>query len=620
MGTVDGQWELTVSSTATRFTGSFDPRSHDDWVGVATKALKTVPFDRLKSTTSDGIVIEPIYERNEAPAPIGARVAGRPWTVAARIDIPGNKLANEQILEDLVGGASGLDLVFADSPNAHGWGLTVSCGGCVSTLLAGVHLDLIPIRIDGGHRSAEIAGLITAYATEQGKTIDLSVIQDPIGELAATGRLGVKVEEAIAVAAEAAKTISGTAFEADGRVWHAAGASEAQELAGILATGVAYLKALEAVGLDLETAVAKIGLTAVADQNQFHSIAKLRALTLLWVRVQEACGLAPKPARLHVETARRMMTKRDSFTNMLRTTIATFAAGVAGASSVTVLPYSSAIGLPDAFARRVARNTQSILIEESNLHRVADPAAGSGLVDTETGQLAELAWALFQAIEAEGGIVAALRSGSFHGRVAATARKRFDAIAKRREPVTGVSEFPNLAEAAVSILDVTQPVPRSISPAEHVSAFVPQPLAAAFEGLRDRADAAGTRPQVFLANLGRIADFTARATWAKNFFEAGGIEALTSDGFASLEALVAAYKGSGAKAAVICSSDAIYDEQAVKTATVLSDAGCEVLYLAGKPADAEKAAAYTAAGVTGFVHVGIDVAATLSDALDKLGA
>jgi len=611
---------LTVSSTATRFTGSFDPRSHDDWVGVATKALKTVPFDRLKSSTSDGIVIEPIYEGNAAPAPIGARVAGHPWTVAARIDIPGNKLANEQILEDLVGGASGLDLVFADSPNAHGWGLTVSCGGCVSTLLAGVHLDLVPIRVDAGHRSTEIAGLISAFAAEQGKTVDLAVVQDPIGELAATGRLGVRAEEAIAAAAEAAKTVSGTALEADGRVWHAAGASEAQELAGILATGVAYLRALEAAGLALETAVAKIGLTAVADQNQFHSIAKLRALTLLWARVQEACGLAPKPARLHVETARRMMARRDAFTNMLRTTIATFAAGVAGASSVTVLPYSAAVGLPDAFARRVARNTQSILIEESNLHRVADPAAGSGLVDTETGELADLAWKLFQAIEAEGGMVAALRSGSFHAQVAATARKRFDAIAKRREPVTGVSEFPNIAEGAVAVLDVTPPTPRAVTPAEQVTAFTVQPLAAAFEALRDRADAAAVRPKVFLANLGRIADFTARATWAKNFFEAGGIEALTSDGFASLEALVAAYTASGAKAAVIASSDAIYDEQAVATAEALSKAGCKVLYLAGKPADAEKAAAYTAAGVTGFVHMGVDVVAVLSDALDRLGA
>ncbi|MCE1235050.1 MAG: methylmalonyl-CoA mutase subunit beta [Hyphomicrobiales bacterium] len=609
-----------MSSKAMKLMGSFDPRGYDDWVGVATKALKTTPFDKLKSTTADGIPIEPIYEGNPTPQPIGARAAGTPWTVTARVDIPGNKTANAQILDDLVGGASGLDLVCAESPNAYGFGLTISCDGCVKTLTAGVHLDLIPIRIDAGHRSADVARLFLGVAAEQGKSVDLAVIQDPIGLLAATGRLGAKAEDAIAAAAEAAKDFPGAALEADGRVWHAAGASEAQELAALLSTGVAYLRALEAAGFDLEAAAAKIGFTAVADQNQFRSIAKLRALPLLWGRVLEACGLAAVAPRVHVETARRMMAKRDAFTNLLRTTIATFAAGVAGASSVTVLPFTQGLGLPDAFARRIARNTQSILIEESNLHRVADPAAGSGLVDEETEALAERAWALFQAIEAEGGMVAALRSGSFHAKVAVTAKSRIEAIAKRREAVTGVSEFPNLAEAPIAVMDTAAPTPKSFAPVEHVAAFTPRPLAETFEGLRDRSDAAGTRPKIFLANLGRIADFTARSTWAKNFFEAGGIEAITSDGFASIEALSCAYKASGALAAVICSSDAVYDEQAVAAATALADAGCEILYLAGKPADAEKKASYEGAGVTGFVHVGVDVAATLSDALDRLGA
>lgn len=600
--------------------GSFDPRSHDDWVAAATKALKTTPFERLRSTTADGIVIEPIYEGNPEPRPIGARPAGAPWAVMARIDVPGNKAANAQVLDDLVGGASGLDLVCAESPHAYGWGLTVSCDGCVKTLLAGVHLDLVPIRVDAGHRSAEVAELLLGVAAEQGKTVELAVIQDPIGLLAATGHLGATAEAAIAAAAQAAKQFPGTALEADGRVWHAAGASEAQELAAILSTAVAYLRALEAAGFDLPAAAAKIGFTAVADQNQFHSIAKLRAMSLLWGRVLEACGVAPVAPRLHVETARRMMTRRDGHTNMLRTTVATFAAGVAGAASVTVLPFTQASGLPDALARRIARNTQSILIEESNLHRVVDPAAGSGLVDTETGEIAERAWALFQAIEAEGGIVAALRSGSFHAAVAATAKTRIDAIAKRREPVTGVSEFPNLAEHAAAVMEIPAPTPRSVPAVEHVAAFAPRPLAQAFEALRDRADAAGTRPKIFLANLGRIADFTARSTWSKNFFEAGGIEALTNDGFASIEALSQAYRASGAQAAVICSSDAVYDEQAAGAAEALVGAGCRLLYLAGKPADAEKRAAYEAAGVTGFVHVGVDVAATLSGALDALGA
>lgn len=609
-----------MKTDAKRFTESFDARSREDWIAAATKALKTVPFERLKSSTLDGIAIEPIYTRSEAPVALGARVAGRPWGVTARIDIPGNKIANAQILEDLEGGASGLDLVLAESPNAHGWGLTVSCSGCVANLLAGVHLDLIPIRIDGGRRTAEVVGLIADFAAAQGKTVDLALIQDPVGELAATGQLATTLEEAITAAAATAATFAGTVFEADGRVWHGAGASEAQELAGLLATAATYLRALEAAGLDLASAVSRIGFTAVADQNQFHTIAKLRALTLLWARVQEACGLTPVAPRIHAETARRMMTRHDPDTNMLRTTVATFAAGVAGAASLTVLPYTSSVGLPDAFARRVARNTQSILIEESNLHRVADPAAGSGLVDTETRQLAERAWSLFQAIEAQGGMAAALRSGSFQAEVAATAKKRMEAIAKRRVPVTGVSEFPNIAETVPAVMDVAPPKARTAPSVEEVTAFAPRALGEAYEALRDRADAAAARPKVFLANLGRIASFTVRATWAKNFFEAGGIAALTNDGFASLDEMVAAFAASGTKAAILCSSDAVYAEQAVEAAAALKRAGAAPLYLAGKPVDAEVAAAYTAAGIDGFIHVGVDVVATLTAALDRLGA
>jgi methylmalonyl-CoA mutase len=606
-----------------RFTEAFAPRSHDEWVAAATKALKTTPFDRLKTTTADGTVIQPIYLGDGTAEPIGARPAGRPWTIFQRIDVPEPKAANAQILEDLAGGANGLDLVFAESPQAGGWGISASCGNCIAKLLDGVHVDLVPIRIDAGRRTAEIAGLITAYAAKTGKTVDLALVQDPIGELAATGCLTAPAEAAVAAAAEAAKSFPGTVFEADGRPWHAAGASEAQELAGILAAAITYLRALEAAGLDLADAAARIGFTAVADQNQFRSIAKLRALTLLWARVREAIGLAPAAPAFHVETARRMMNRRDAHTNILRTTIATFSAGVAGATSVTVLPYSIAAGLPDEAARRIARNAQTILIEESNLHRVVDPAAGSGLVDTETRTLAELAWKLFQEIEAAGGLVAELRSGAFLGRVQAVTKKRLEAIAKRRDPVTGISEFPNIAEKAVPVADAVAPKPAEVTAAETVAAFRPIALDAAFEALRDRSDARlaekGARPQLFFANLGRIADFTGRATWSKNFFEAGGIKALTNDGFASLDELVAAFRASGAKGAVICSSDAVYEAEAVPAARALVAAGAAPLYLAGKPADADREKVLREAGITGFIYLGQDVVSVLTGALDALG-
>ncbi len=179
---------------------------------------------------------------------------------------------------------------------------------------------------------------------------------------------------------------------ADARVIHNAGGSEAQELAYALATALAYWRALEAGGVSLDDARRMIFFRLSADADQFMTMAKFRALRKLWARMEEAAGLAPKPAFIAAETAWRMMTQRDPYVNMLRVTIAAFAAGLGGANAITVLPFTAALGLPDAFARRVARNTQLVLLEESNLAKVADPAAGSGGIEDLTDQLCRAAW------------------------------------------------------------------------------------------------------------------------------------------------------------------------------------------------------------------------------------
>lgn len=612
-----------MSASGTTFLRNFTSPSAEDWSAAAVKALKGQPFERLRSKTWDKLDVEPIYERATEARPIAARPAGTPWIISQRIDHPDAGAANALALTDLEGGASGLDLVFAGSAQARGAGLGATTPVAIDALTAGVFLDLVALRIDAGADTAQVAGHLADVAAARGiaTPLALALVQDPIGTLAATGRLAVPVEQAIAaaVATDMSRFApTATAVEADGRVWHAAGASEAQELAAVLATALAYWRAFDAAGVDLTTAAARIGVTLVADQNQFLTIAKFRAFRLLWARVLGAAGVAPVPARLHAETAWRMMAARDPQTNMLRTTVAAFAAGIGGADSVTVLPFTAANGLPDAFARRVARNTQSILIEESNLARVADPAAGSGLVETQTSQLAEAAWALFQAIEAEGGIVAALRSGSLAARVSATADEREAAIARRKEPVTGVSEFPNILETPVATLDATPASAAAQPAAETVARLAPRRVAEPFESLRDRAEAAGG-PTVFLANLGRIPDFNARATWVKNFYEAGGIRTLGNDGFGSLAELVEAFKASGTGFACIASSDAIYETEAVEAAQALKAAGARLVAIAGKPKDAERQAALHEAGVDEFVFAGQDAVATLSATLAKLG-
>ncbi|OYX62686.1 MAG: hypothetical protein B7Y95_24790 [Rhizobiales bacterium 32-66-11] len=395
-------------------------------------------------------------------------------------------------------------------------------------------------------------------------------------------------------------------LRADGAVHHAAGASDAQELAAVLAAAVAYLRALEAAGMGLEAAAGRIELALTADVNQIATIAKFRAIRLLWGAVLREAGLPASAVRVHATTAWRSLTRRDPFVNLLRTTVATFAAGVGGADSLAVLPFTQALGLPDPFARRLARNTQLILLEEANVHRVSDPAAGAGAVETQTDGLAAAAWDLFRAIERKGGLAEALSSGWWQGEIAAVAARRAKDVATRKEPLTGTSEFPLLGQA---MPDVLAPVP-AIEPPTSSTALVPHRLAEPFEALRDTAEAAGM-PCVFLATLGPVAAFTARATYARNLFEAGGLAAPVPEGFAALDDLVAAFLSSGARLACLCGSDDIYASDGAAAAAALKQAGATV-WLAGRPGELE--AALTEAGVSGFVFAGGDVVDTLTKA------
>jgi methylmalonyl-CoA mutase len=315
-----------------------------------------------------------------------------------------------------------------------------------------------------------------------------------------------------------------------------------------------------------------------------------------------------------------MMSRRDPHVNMLRTTIAVFSAGVGGANAIAALPHTAALGLPDPFARRIARNIQLLLLEESNLWRVNDPAAGSGGIEDLTEKLAAAAWALFQEIEQAGGAAAALETGLIQRKVVVTRARREQAVAQRRDALTGASDYPLLSETPAEVLDV-KPAPASSPPvAMKYLPLPPMRLAEPFEQMRDTSDrvlaATGARPKIFLANLGTPAEFNARATFARNFFEAGGIEAVTNDGFASDQAMTAAFKASGASLACLCSSDDIYAARASDAAKALASAGAVHVYLAGRPKNTD---ALQAAGVGSFIFAGCDALATLRAAHDILG-
>ncbi|MGE0752604.1 MAG: methylmalonyl-CoA mutase family protein [Variibacter sp.] len=651
----------------------FPMATRDAWLKLVETTLKGAPVERLRSKTYDGLPIEPLYPSDKQAQTVAGRPPVTPWQMLQRVDHPDPKAANGEALHDLENGATGLLLAFADAPDANGFGLAAT-ETALAQALDGVYLDAgVALEFDAGASAAQIAQHLVAVLRKRDIAPNATNIRfgfDPLGAFA-TGAAAVDWSSeapkfAAAISALASAGFKGPFAAADARAVHAAGGSEVQELAFALAAAVAYLRALEAGGIALDEARRMLFFRLAIDTDQFLGIAKLRALRKLWARVEEACGLTPAPVSVSAETAWRMMTRRDPWVNMLRATIASFAAGVGGADAITVLPFTAALGLPDRFARRVARNTQLILLEESNLAKVTDPAAGSGGIEKLTDGLCHAAWALFQDIERGGGAFAALATGLIQGKVAETRAARERAIARRKDALTGATEFPDIHELPVSVFDV-EPQPKARATGSIREPLPRIRLAAPFERLRDASDAAqakgGARPNIFLANLGRPADFIPRATYAKNFFETGGIEAVTNEGFAAssppperersaseasrvgvdkddpspdrlrrsdpplagegkekttdLSALTAAFKQSGAKLACLCSSDEVYATDAVTAAKALKAAGAAHLYLAGRPGDLEEA--LKAAGVGTFIYVGCDTLATLAAAHDILG-
>jgi methylmalonyl-CoA mutase len=603
----------------------FPSATYKDWRKLVDGVLKGAAFEKLVSKTYDELPIQPIYGRTRDTRPIAGRPAASPWRVMQRIDHPDPGAAHAQAIHDLENGATGLTLVFAGANGAHGFGLDPT-PQAIAQILDDVFLEAgIDLELQIGPQSRMAAIHLAEYIKQKAiapATCNIRFGLDPIGACAVWGFSPYAWPEMAPAVTSAIKGLAGLGFKgpfaaADGRVIHDAGGSEAQELAFVLACAIAYLRAIEAAGISLEEARQMIYARLSADADQFLTVAKFRALRLLWARLEQACGLEPKPLFIAADTAWRMLTRRDPYVNMLRATMATFSASVSGANSINVLPHTLAIGLPDPFARRIARNTQLVLLEESNLAKVSDPAAGSGGIEALTQELCKTAWELFQETEKAGGIFAALEQNLIQRKVAATRALRETNIARRKELLIGASEFPNLAEAQVAILE-TKPI--NLAPYGEAKfrfdALPPMRLAEPFEDLRDRSDeilkTTGARPKIFLANLGTPADFTARATFAKSLFETGGIEAIGSEGVADVAALSAAFKASRAALACICSSDKVYTDRAVAAAKALHEAGAKHIYLAGRAGEHE--AALRAAGVNDFVFAGGDVLVVLQQA------
>ncbi len=659
----------------------FQSPTEEDWRGLVEKALKGADYEKtLVTTTYDGYPINPLYTERDWPsaadeaglpgsAPLtrGMHAIGPtdpPWDIRTYHSHPDPSAANKAILEDFEGGATSIELMI-DPTGEHG--ICVQNLSDLEDALQGVFLDMAPITLTARGSGLAAATLLAALWKKRGISNDKALGAfniNPISTGLATGRLPCGMEEALGHVAKLAAHVSATypnvsTISVDARITNDGGATGPQGIGNALSTGLAYLRAMTDVGMSIEEAASQISLTLVTDANFYESIVKVRVARKLWGRIILESGgdLSKVNTKIHVENVSRTMTKRDPWVNILRTTVAAFGAALGGTDSISVLPFTHALGQPTSFARRVARNSQIILAEESNLGRVMDPAGGSWAIEKFTDDYARTGWGYFQDIEGQGGIVAAIRSGWLQSWIAKAKDDRSEKVATRKLPITGVSEFPDLHEAAVAFetVDTSAIAEKRRKPASGVDiesttfdnlvsaaeagatlgelmapfetkeetfiTLTPYRLAEDFEALRDASDAhlerTGSRPQIFLANMGTIADFTARATFAKNFFEAGGIEAPSNEGFETPVAAADAFAASNTTVAILCSSDGKYAENAKSFAKTLRAKGVNRLYLAGQPGDRRET--LEAAGVDEFIHIGSNVLDVLTRAHETLG-
>lgn len=635
--------------------GGFEEPTEDQWLELVHKVLKGAPLSKLDSTTPGGVTVHPLYTQDSAPAATPGLPGESPflrgapgveeragsedpgWAMRTEVAAKSPAEAAALALEALERGAKELTLVVGGTS-----GVPISSTDDMDASLAEVMLDLAPVYLRSGDAFVDMAERLVELWERRG--VPAAGVRggfgaDPIGTLATTGRIGIGIEAALGVMADLSARTAAThpgvrAVSVDSTAFADAGANEVDELAIVLSVGAAYLRACSAAGMDVDDACRQIEITVTTDADVFTGVAKLRVLRRLWSVVAESCGAAPTAAAplVHVRTAETMMTVRDPWVNLLRVTAASLAAALGGADSLATLPYDDRLGEHGELGRRMARNTQLLLAEESNVARVVDPMGGSWYLESLTEELADAAWARFGELEAAGGMPSVLLDGSIARRISDGVTERMARVATRRQPITGVSEFPDLGETRPTLAPAGAgdssgaDIVDDGTTATVIAPFAPVHWSAAFEELRDRSDAhldaTGSRPTVFLVNVGPVAKHTARATYAQNFYAAGGVEAVTSaagseTGFESAEQATADVEEMQPDLVCICSTDDIYAEHAVEYARALTDAGVRTIHLAGKPGELEDA--LRAAGVQRFIHIGVDLIEVLDEVHATIG-
>jgi methylmalonyl-CoA mutase len=646
------------------FAAAFERPSLGDWEAAARRSLGLRTLESLTVEGLAGLAVSPLYTADDLPrGPLPAVLRERAsWEACCTVDLREPEAAIRETMAAVSGGAA--SFWFAVDRRSSSW----------SRLTAAVLAELLeatggaPVYLDGRAVTPALAAVMGAALRRRGAAAaDLrgGFDFDPLGTLAANGTMPWDLESCHQLMADMVRwaeehTAGMRAFAVSTLPYAKAGADAVQELALAMATAVEYLRRLERAGVPPEPACRRLRLVMPVGRDLFMETAKLRAARLLWANVARACGAGPESRRLplHAVSSPVTLTTRDPWVNVLRGTAQAYAAVVGGADVLTVLPFDSAVRRPDALARRLALNTHNILREECRLDQVADPAHGSYFVERLTHDLAAAAWARFQRLEAAGGMAQQLQSGAVARELAESLARRRQAIATRRDPITGVSSFPNLDEEplerrrrrrgarplpddestavrralgsptatfaegiedaaeGISVRDLLELFPGHGEPAE-MAALAAARDAEPFERLRDASDRqlerSGARPHAFLAVLGHSAERRAAVAAVAGLLAAGGITTVRGEGLEGAADTVAAFAASGSRCAVICAPD----EAVPELARELKAHGALRVLVGARPTAGEPS--WRSAGVDGFIHPTADALLLLSDLLEIEG-
>ena len=694
----------------------FPPTSYEEWRRAVDKALKGASFEkRLITKTYEGIDLQPMYRQEDiadlphldglpgfAPYLRGTNPLGyhdSSWEVAQELPQSTPAAFNAALRADLQRGQNavnlmpdrptlaGIDADQADAEDVGRGGLSVSSVDDLAQALDGVDLENTPLFIQASTSALTFTALLAALVRKQGQSLAKlrgAIGMDPLGQLARDGRLPRDLDGIYDVMAQLTAWAKANApqlqtITVQGSPYHNGGASTTQELAFVLATAVEYLRAMQTRGLSVDDAAPRFRFSLSIGSNFFMEIARLRAARLLWAKIIQAFGGNAESEKMHIHTRTSAwnQTAYDPHVNLLRATTEAFSAVVGGCDSLHISPFDELVRVPDDFSRRVARNTHTVLREETHITHTVDPAGGSWYVENLTDSVARKTWALFQEIEKQGGMTKALESGWPQAQIADTAAKRAANIAKRKDIFVGTNMYPNLKEsrieaapvdpwavqsergaalkqyrasanagqkqaaldalaqggnvvetaiqaalAGATLGEIAHAARTHAKPGPTATAVHAHRGAQAFEALRQAAETyvarIGQRPQVFLANMGPLTQHKARADFVTAFLGVGGFETIYPAGFGTPDEAADAALASGAKAVVICSTDPTYPDIVPSLVEKLKKASPDlIVMLAGYPADHVEA--FKTAGVDDFIHLAANCQALLSTLQKKMG-